>query len=88
MKAIDRLSVIRYKSENNNKWIHKDLFRLLRKDEIWIVAYENIKGNKGALTPGITKETIDGMNLKRLERLREQVINENADTLNSASESK
>jgi group II intron reverse transcriptase/maturase len=76
MKAIDRLSVIRYKSENNNKLIHKDLFRILRKDDIWIAAYENINDNKRALTPGITKETIDRMSLKRLESLRQQVVNE------------
>ena len=76
MKAIERLSVIRHKSKINKDWKHKELFRILRKDDIWIAAYENIKSNKGALTPGITKETLDGISLKRLERLREKVVNE------------
>lgn len=46
MKAIDRLSVIRHKSEINKNWKHTDLFRILRKNDIWIAAYENIKSNK------------------------------------------
>jgi len=76
MKAIDRLSVIRHKSEINKIWIHKDLFRILRKEDIWIAAYENIKNNKGALTSGIADKTLDGMNLPRLQRLRDKVVNE------------
>jgi group II intron reverse transcriptase/maturase len=74
MKGIDRLSVIRHKSEINKDWIHSDLFRILRKEDIWIAAYENIKGNKGALTPGVTKETLDGMSLPRLLNLRDKVV--------------
>jgi group II intron reverse transcriptase/maturase len=76
MKAIDRLSVIRYLSENKKGYIHKNLFRILRKEDIWIAAYENIKSNKGALTPGSTKETMDGMSLEKLHRLRESVVTE------------
>lgn len=76
MKAIERLSVIRHKSKINKNWKHKELFRILQKDDIWIAAYKNIKSNKGALTPGITKETLDKISLKKLERLREKVVNE------------
>ena len=76
MKGIDRLSVIRHKSEINKNWKHKDLFRILRKNDIWIAAYENIKSNKGALTPGITNKTLDGMSIEKLVRLRDNVINE------------
>jgi group II intron reverse transcriptase/maturase len=76
MKAIERLSVIRHQSEINKNWKHKELFRILRKDDIWIAAYENIKRNKGALTPVITKENLNEISLKRLEKLREKVVNE------------
>lgn len=76
MKAIERLSVIRHQSKINKDWKHKELFRILRKDDIWIAAYENINSNKGALTPVITKETLNVITLKRLERLREKVVNE------------
>jgi group II intron reverse transcriptase/maturase len=76
MKAIDRLSVIRQTSEENNNWKHIELFRILRKEDIWIAAYENIKSNKGALTPGVNSETLDEMSLERLKTLRDNVMNE------------
>jgi group II intron reverse transcriptase/maturase len=76
MKGIDRLSVVRHISETKKEWIHTELFRILRNDDIWIVAYENIKSNKGALTPGSLSETMDGMNITRLQRLRDEVVNE------------
>jgi group II intron reverse transcriptase/maturase len=76
MKVIERLSVIRHLSESQKEWVHSDLFRILRKEDIWIAAYENIKSNKGSLTPGITSQTLDGMSLDRLKRLRDCVVNE------------
>jgi group II intron reverse transcriptase/maturase len=76
MKGMERLAVIRHVSETNNEWKHKELFRILHKEDIWIAAYENIKSNKGALTPGSTNETLDQMSLTRLKRLREKVINQ------------
>lgn len=63
-------------SQKDPRWIHRDIFRILRKDELWITAYENLKGNKGALTPGSTAETMDGMSLERLKRLKDKVCTE------------
>nr|YP_009370215.1 putative reverse transcriptase/maturase [Bulboplastis apyrenoidosa]ARO90704.1 putative reverse transcriptase/maturase [Bulboplastis apyrenoidosa] len=68
-----RLLEIRKLSQKDKKWIHRDSFRILNKEEIWITAYEKLKGNKGALTPGSTPETMDGMSLERLKRLQEKV---------------
>ena len=76
MKKLDRLIAISKLSQKDKEWIHKDIFRNLYKDELWILAYENIKGNKGALTPGITSETMDGMSLERLRRLKDKVCTE------------
>lgn len=76
MKVPDRIRVIRNLSEKNSTWIHKDVFRVLRDEELWILAYENIKANKGALTPGSDPSTLDGMSLARLARLREAVLAE------------
>ena len=70
---IKQLLTIRKLSQKDKKWIHKDIFRILRSEEIWIIAYENIKCNKGALTAGITSLTMDGMSMGRLKRLRESV---------------
>lgn len=60
MKGLERLGVIRKLSRKNPDWKHKDLFRLLHKEDIWIAAYKNIKG----LTSGVTKETLDGLGRK------------------------
>jgi hypothetical protein len=45
---LDRITAIKKLSQKDPQWIHRDIFRILRKIEIWMVAYENIKGNKGA----------------------------------------
>lgn len=76
MEKLEQLIAIGKLSQKNSKWIHKDIFRILRKDEIWITAYEKLKGNKGALTPGSNLETMDGMSLDRLKRLQNQVCEE------------
>ena len=71
-----RLITISKLSKRNPKWKHIDIFRILNKDELWITAYERLKGNQGALTPGSTPETMDGMSLSRLKRLKNKVCNE------------
>ena len=76
MKGLERLGVIHKLCQKDPEWKHKELFRILRKEDIWIAAYENIKANKGALTPGVTKETLDGMGLGRLQNLQLKVLNE------------
>jgi group II intron reverse transcriptase/maturase len=76
MKKLKQLIAINKLSQQNSKWIHKDIFRILNKDDIWIAAYEKLKSNKGAMTPGSTPETMDGMSLERLNRLKNRVCNE------------
>lgn len=61
MQEIEQLVAINKLSQKDPKWIYRDIFRILRKVEIWITAYEKLKNNKGALTPGIEAETMDGM---------------------------
>jgi nicotine oxidoreductase len=76
MSKLKRLVAINKLSQKDRKWIHKDIFRILYKDNIWIAAYENLKGNKGALTPGSVPGTMDGMSLERLNRLKERVCSD------------
>ncbi len=64
-----RLLTIQDLSQKNPKWVHKDIFRILNKDDIWKTAYEKLKGNKNP-------ETIDGRALERLQRLKEKVCSE------------
>ena len=73
MKKLKKLLAINKLSKKDPQWIHKDIFRILRNDDIWITAYQNVKSNKGALTPGTTPETMDGMSMERLSRLKDSV---------------
>src|SRR4051812_47888962 len=76
MTKLIQLVAISNLSQKDSKWKHKDIFRILNKDDIWEAAYEKLKSNKGALTPGSTPETMDGMSLDRLKRLKEEVRTE------------
>ena len=76
MNGLKRLGIIQKLNEDNPDWVNRDIFRILRKEDIWIAAYENIKGNKGALTPGVTNATLDGTSIDKLRNLQQQVLNE------------
>ena len=67
MKGLERLNVVRKLSQNKPGWIHRDIFRILHKEDIWLLAYENIKG---------TKETLDGTSIGKLRQLQQKVLDE------------
>lgn len=76
MKGLDRIKMVRNLSEKDSTWVHKELFRILRQDDIWVLAYENLKSNKGGLTPGVDLSTFDGMSSIILQNIQQQVLNE------------
>lgn len=45
------------------------LYRQLFNTELFLMAYGRIYANKGAMTPGVTQETVDGMSLAKIERI-------------------
>jgi group II intron reverse transcriptase/maturase len=45
------------------------LYRQLFNRDLFLMAYSNLYGNKGAMTPGSTKETVDGMSLAKIDRI-------------------
>ena len=63
MQGLERLEVIQELSRKDSKWKHTDLFKILRKEDIWIAAYETIKSNPG-------------MGIPRLRRLQFKVLDE------------
>jgi retron-type reverse transcriptase len=46
-----------------------ELYRQLFNPQMYLLAYGRIYANKGAMTPGVTQETVDGMSLGRIERI-------------------
>jgi group II intron reverse transcriptase/maturase len=51
----------------------EDVYRLLYNPHLYIRAYDRLKINKGALTPGVTDETVDGMTLAKIQKIIELI---------------
>ena len=47
------------------------VYRLLFNPALYLKAYGKIYRNNGALTPGLTEETVDGMSMSKIEALIE-----------------
>jgi group II intron reverse transcriptase/maturase len=61
------LSVIR---ERGRKGLPLErLYRQLFNKELFLLAYGRIYSNQGAMTPGVTSETVDGMSLAKIEAI-------------------
>lgn len=71
-KIIHILNGISKKSSGNPNAQFEDLYSLLSKPIIHIQALGNIRPNKGMGTPGIDKKTLEGMNLKIINKIAEE----------------
>ena len=47
----------------------EELYRQLFNPQLYLLAYGRIYSNKGAMTPGVTEETVDGMSLGKIGRI-------------------
>jgi group II intron reverse transcriptase/maturase len=65
------LSVIQKFGKSGQKL--ERLYRQLYNPELYLMAYAKLYPNKGALTPGINAETVDGMSVDKIHRLIEEV---------------
>jgi hypothetical protein len=52
------------------------LYRQLFNPQLYLTAYGKLYSNAGAMTPGVTGETVDGMSLERIGAIIEAVRNE------------
>lgn len=73
--AYDRLDNLR-KLNTRDGWVNKDLYRLLFRTELHILAYEKIKSAPGNMTKGVDGQTIDGFSLKTISGLIEELREE------------
>src|SRR2546426_786436 len=62
-ETLERLERLR-KLNSNRHWVNHDLYRLMYKEDLYIVAYERIKSKPGNMTPGTDEETLDGFSLE------------------------
>jgi group II intron reverse transcriptase/maturase len=51
----------------------EDVYRQLFNPELYLLAYGKIYRNQGAMTPGATQETVDGMSMEKIQQIIEDV---------------
>ena len=51
----------------------EDMYRRLYNPDLYLQAYESLRNNEGAMTPGVTGETVDGMSMDKIERIIEDL---------------
>jgi hypothetical protein len=51
----------------------EDSYRQLYNPKLYLLANENLRNNAGVMTPGVTKETVDGMSMKNIQQIIEAV---------------
>jgi len=73
-KAETVLKVIQ-KCGNEKKPIER-VYRQLFNKELYLQAYGNLYPNQGAMTPGTTEQTVDGMSVARIDKLIEKLKEE------------
>ena len=67
-KTFQRLERLR-KLNSDRDWVNDDLYRLMYKEDLYILAYERIKSKPGNMTPGTDGETIDGWSLEKIQTI-------------------
>jgi group II intron reverse transcriptase/maturase len=79
-KGLLRINKLREINEKNHSWgkahTNKRIYRILYYQDVYRCAYEKLKSNKGAMTPGSDPSTLDGISLKRIDRLIEDIKTE------------
>ena len=53
-----------------------ELYRQLFNPQLYLLAYGRIYSNDGAMTPGVTGETVEGMSLGRIDHIIDAVRHE------------
>ena len=61
-ETLERLERLR-KLNSHKQWINHELYRLMYREDLYILAYERIKSKPGNMTPGTDGETLDGFSL-------------------------
>lgn len=66
--GLARLSKLR-ELNANPEWENSDLYRLMYKSDLYILAYERIKSSPGNMTAGTDGDTIDGFSMQSIENI-------------------
>ena len=74
-KTLERLEHLQ-KVNSNRQWVNHDLYRLMYREDLYIVAYERIKSKPGNMTPGTDEETLGGFSLETIRTITQEMRTE------------
>ncbi len=74
-KTLQRLERLR-QLNTDRKWTNDHLYRLMYKEDLYILAYERIKSAPGNMTPGTDGKTLDGFSLQMIRDIIEEMKTE------------
>ena len=64
------LRIERLRQLNSHKdWVNDDLYRLMYKEDLYVIAYERIKSKPGNMTAGADGMTMDGFSLDAIQEI-------------------
>jgi len=70
-KANSLLAAIHDRGQKGQKL--ERVYRMLYNKELYLMAYARLYPNDGAMTKGVTDETVDGMSLDKIDALIEEI---------------
>jgi|GEM_PF-38841 len=73
-KGVRSLVLLSEINKANPKKVNLNLIHLVGNTDILILAYERIKSNPGNMTPGLKKETLDGIDIKYFEKISQEIL--------------
>lgn len=74
-KSLTRIEAIR-KANADPAYVNDRLYRLMFKEDLYIVAYEKIKSKPGNMTPGMDKTTLDQFSTNTVRNMIEKMKDE------------
>lgn len=72
MQTADTIFAVMQKRGKNGQPIER-LYRMLFNRELYLKAYSKLYPNKGAMTPGINDDTVDGMSVDKIDHIIEAI---------------
>jgi group II intron reverse transcriptase/maturase len=76
LKSLERLEVIRKLNGANRERVNDDLYRLMLRKDMYVLAYERLKSIPGNMTPGTDDETLDGFSEEEIGKIIAQMKDE------------
>ena len=75
MRTAKTILTVIHERGKQNKPLER-VYKLLFNRELYLIAYAKLYPNNGAMTKGVTEETIDGMSIQKIDRIIEQLRRE------------